>query len=178
MVKQIYLLVGGIGIFVVLVLLFSVLVGVELCLLGDSDLDDVVGQVGISISVLFNFQENFLQMCCVGGCGVCLVIQLVGSGNNYLVIDDISGKFSFDEVILDVVIIKDGFGGDGVVFNCLVLCVGLKDISFQDLSFIIVGVNKVCGIDFGLVQINLVSVCIDGIFKLQGNVNIFIVVLC
>ncbi|MDA5736766.1 hypothetical protein PDI70_25490, partial [Escherichia coli] len=76
---------------------------------------------------------------------------------------------------LDVVTIKDGFGGDGAAFNRPVLRVGLKDTSFQDLRFTIAGANKARGTDPGLVQTNLVSARIDGTLKLQGNVNIFTV---
>lgn len=129
----------------------------------------------ISISASLNLQENPSQTRCAGGCGARLAIQPAGSGNNYLVIDDISGKFSFDEVTLDVVTIKDGFGGDGAAFNRPVLRVGLKDTSFQDLRFTIAGANKARGTDPGLVQTNLVSARIDGTLKLQGNVNIFTV---
>ena len=66
----------------------------------------MVGQAGISISASLNLQENPSQTRCAGGCGARLAIQPAGSGNNYLVIDDISGKFSFDEVTLDVVTIR------------------------------------------------------------------------
>ncbi len=117
MAKQTHPLAGGIGILAALALLFSASAGAELRSLGDSDLDDVVGQAEISISASLNLQENPSQTRCAGGCGARLAIQPAGSGNNYLVIDDISGKFSFDEVTLDVVTIKDGFGGDGAAFN-------------------------------------------------------------
>lgn len=106
MAKQTHPLAGGIGILAALALLFSASAGAELRSLGDSDLDDVVGQAGISISASLNLQENPSQTRCAGGCGARLAIQPAGSGNNYLVIDDISGKFSFDEVTLDVVTIK------------------------------------------------------------------------
>lgn len=162
MAKQTHPLAGGIGILAALALLFSASAGAELRSLGDSDLDDVVGQAGISISASLNLQENPSQTRCAGGCGARLAIQPAGSGNNYLVIDDISGKFSFDEVTLDVVTIKDGFGGDGAAFNRPVLRVGLKDTSFQDLRFTIAGANKARGTDPGLVQTNLVSARIDG----------------
>ncbi|MFU7187740.1 DUF6160 family protein [Pseudomonas aeruginosa] len=175
MAKQTHPLAGGIGILAALALLFSASAGAELRSLGDSDLDDVVGQAGISISASLNLQENPSQTRCAGGCGARLAIQPAGSGNNYLVIDEISGKFSFDEVTLDVVTIKDGFGGDGAAFNRPVLRVGLKDTSFQDLRFTIAGANKARGTDPGLVQTNLVSARIDGTLKLQGNVNIFTV---
>ncbi|MCJ2359195.1 hypothetical protein IPC1339_23945 [Pseudomonas aeruginosa] len=175
MAKQTHPLAGGIGILAALALLFSASAGAELRSLGDSDLDDVVGQAGISISASLNLQENPSQTRCAGGCGARLAIQPAGSGNNYLVIDDISGKFSFDEVTLDVVTIKDGFGGDGAAFNRPVLRVGLKDTSFQDLRFTIAGANKARGTDPGLVQTKLVSARIDGTLKLQGNVNIFTV---
>ncbi len=119
MAKQTHPLAGGIGILAALALLFSASAGAELRLLGDGDLDDVVGQAGISISASLNLQENPSQTRCAGGCGARLAIQPAGSGNNYLVIDDISGKFSFDEVTLDVVTIKDGFGGDGAAVLAL-----------------------------------------------------------
>ncbi|MFX7377802.1 DUF6160 family protein, partial [Acinetobacter baumannii] len=50
MAKQTHPLAGGIGILAALALLFSASAGAELRSLGDSDLDDVVGQAGISIS--------------------------------------------------------------------------------------------------------------------------------
>ncbi len=57
MAKQTHPLAGGIGILAALALLFSASAGAELRSLGDSDLDDVVGQAGISISASLNLQE-------------------------------------------------------------------------------------------------------------------------
>ncbi|WP_323743830.1 DUF6160 family protein, partial [Pseudomonas aeruginosa] len=68
MAKQTHPLAGGIGILAALALLFSASAGAELRSLGDSDLDDVVGQAGISISASLNLQENPSQTRCAGGC--------------------------------------------------------------------------------------------------------------
>ncbi|MCG3029645.1 hypothetical protein L7Q76_18775, partial [Pseudomonas aeruginosa] len=78
MAKQTHPLAGGIGILAALALLFSASAGAELRSLGDSDLDDVVGQAGISISASLNLQENPSQTRCAGGCGARLAIQPAG----------------------------------------------------------------------------------------------------
>lgn len=174
MAKQTHPLAGGIGILAALALLFSASAGAELRSLGDSDLTTWSARPG-SASAPRSISRKILRRRAAPAAAARLAIQPAGSGNNYLVIDDISGKFSFDEVTLDVVTIKDGFGGDGAAFNRPVLRVGLKDTSFQDLRFTIAGANKARGTDPGLVQTNLVSARIDGTLKLQGNVNIFTV---
>ena len=80
MAKQTHPLAGGIGILAALALLFSASAGAELRSLGDSDLDDVVGQAGISISASLNLQENPSQTRCAGGCGARLAIFAVFAG--------------------------------------------------------------------------------------------------
>ena len=158
-----------------LAMLAGPLAQAELRTLPDDDLGQVVGQDGLSLGVTVNIQKTPSITRCPGGCGARVAIQPAGSGNNFLVLDNISGTFSFDEVTVDILSINSGFGGDGAAFNRPVLRVGLKDTSFQDLRFTIAGANKARGTDPGLVQTNLVSARIDGTLKLQGHVNIFTV---
>ena len=102
-----------------------------------------------------------------------MAIQAAGSGNNFLVLDNISGTFSFDEVTVDILSINSGFGGDGAAFNRQVLRVGLKDVNFNGVSLTLAGANKARSTDAGLVQTDLLSARVDGVLHVQGNLNLF-----
>jgi len=145
----------------------------ELRNLADDDLGSVVGQSGLSLSISATLQRNTANTRCPGGCGARLAIQPAGSGNNFLILDNISGTFSFDETTLDVVTISSGFGGDGAAFNRQVLRIGLKDVNFNNVSLTLAGANKASGSATGLSQTDLISARVDGVLHVQGNLNLF-----
>ncbi|WBG63803.1 DUF6160 family protein [Pseudomonas citronellolis] len=156
-----------------LAMLTGPLAQAELRTLPDDDLGQVVGQDGLSLGVTVNIQKTPSITRCPGGCGARVAIQPAGSGNNFLVLDNISGTFSFDEVTVDILSINSGFGGDGAAFNRQVLRVGLKDVNFDGISLTLAGANKARSTDAGLVQTDLLSARVDGVLHVQGNLNLF-----
>lgn len=140
--------------------------------LDDSEMADVSGQDGVSLSVNFNLAANTADTRCSGGCGARLAIQPLNS-TGYIVLDNIKGTFSFDGMSIDMVTINNGFNGDGALFNRQAMKIGLTNASASNLQFTLGGSNqgKVSG--SGLQQTNLLTYQATGAVKLTGNVYVF-----
>ena len=138
--------------------------------LDDSEMADVSGQDGVSLSV--SLAANTADTRCTGGCGARLAIQPLNS-TGYIVLDNIKGTFSFDGMSIDMVTINNGFNGDGALFNRQAMKIGLTNASATNLQFTLGGANqgKVSG--SGLQQTNLLTYQATGAVKLTGNVYVF-----
>lgn len=140
--------------------------------LDDSEMSDVSGQDGVSLSVNFNVAPVTGDTRCTGGCGARLAIQPLNS-TGYIVLDNIKGSFSFDGMSLDMVTINSGFNGDGALFNRQAMKIGLTNASATNLQFTLGGANQGKVASSGLQQTNLLTYQATGAVKLTGNVYVF-----
>lgn len=140
--------------------------------LDDSEMSDVSGQDGVSLSVNFNVAPVAGDSRCTGGCGARLAIQPLNS-TGYIVLDNIKGSFSFDGMSLDMVTINSGFNGDGALFNRQAMKIGLTNASATNLQFTLGGANQGKVASSGLQQTNLLTYQATGAVKLTGNVYVF-----
>lgn len=140
--------------------------------LDDSEMSDVTGQAGVSLSINFNLAPVASDTRCTGGCGARLAIQPLNS-TGYVVLDNIKGTFSFDGMSLDMVTINSGFNGDGALFNRQAMKIGLTNASATNLQFTLGGSNQGVVSGSGLQQTNLLTYQATGAVKLTGNVYVF-----
>lgn len=140
--------------------------------LDDSEMSDVTGQDGVSLSVNFNLAPVAGDNRCSGGCGARLAIQPLNS-TGYIVLDNFKGTFSFDGMSLDMVTINSGFNGDGALFNRQAMRVGLTNASATNLQFTLGGANQGKVAASGLQQTNLLTYQAAGAVKLTGNIYVF-----
>lgn len=140
--------------------------------LDDSEMSDVSGQDGVSLSVNFNLAPVASDTRCTGGCGARLAIQPLNS-TGFVVLDNIKGAFSFDGMSLDIVTINSGFNGDGALFNRQAMKIGLTNASATNLQFTLGGANQGKVTASGLQQTNLLTYQATGAIKLTGNVYVF-----
>nr|WP_294977596.1 DUF6160 family protein [uncultured Pseudomonas sp.] len=140
--------------------------------LDDSEMSDVSGQAGVSLSVNFNLAPVAGDNRCPGGCGARVAIQPLNS-TGFVVLDNIKGTFSFDGMSLDMVTIASGFNGDGALFNRQAMKIGLTNASATNLQFTLGGANQGKVAASGLQQTNLLTYQATGAVKLTGNVYIF-----
>ncbi|MEE9102496.1 MULTISPECIES: DUF6160 family protein [Pseudomonas] len=140
--------------------------------LDDSEMSDVSGQDGVSLSVNFNLAPVASDTRCTGGCGARLAIQPLNS-TGFIVLDNIKGAFSFDGMSLDIVTINSGFNGDGALFNRQAMKIGLTNASATNLQFTLGGANQGKVAASGLQQTNLLTYQATGAIKLTGNVYVF-----
>lgn len=144
----------------------------ELRNLDDSEMSDVSGQDGVSLSVNFNVAPVAGSTRCPNGCGARLAIQPLNS-TGFIVLDNIKGTFSFDGMSLDMVTINSGFNGDGALFNRQAMKIGLTNASATNLQFTLGGANQGKVAASGLQQTNLLTYQATGAIKLTGNVYVF-----
>ena len=140
--------------------------------LDDSEMSDVSGQDGVSLSINFNLAPVAGDTRCTGGCGARLAIQPLNS-TGFIVLDNIKGTFSFDGMSLDMVTINSGFNGDGAQFNRQAMKIGLTNASATNLQFTLGGANQGKVAASGLQQTNLLTYQATGAIKLTGNVYVF-----
>lgn len=140
--------------------------------LDDSEMSDVSGQDGVSLSVNFNLAPVAGDNRCTGGCGARLAIQPLNS-TGFIVLDNIKGTFSFDGMTLDMVTIDSGFNGDGALFNRQAMKIGLTNASASNLQFTLGGANQGKVAASGLQQTDLLTYQTTGAVKLTGNVYVF-----
>lgn len=154
----------------------------ELSSLNDGDLSRVSGQGGIYLSGDISINESggplantYFGSCSDTGkkCGARLAFRLK-EDSGWMVLDDIRGRFSFEGLTLKVRHIKDGFGGDGALFNRDVLELGLPNVvRFDSVAFKFATSSTARPTDPGFQQTDILSVEMQGDVTLEGNLLVF-----
>lgn len=154
----------------------------ELASLSDGDLSEVSGQGGIYLSGDISINANggplansYFGSCSdtTKKCGARLAYRLK-EDSGWMVLDDIRGRFSFEGLTLKIRNIKDGFGGDGALFNRDVLELGLPNIvRFDSVSFKFATSSTARPTDPGFQQTDILSVEMQGDVTLEGNLLVF-----
>jgi hypothetical protein len=155
--------------------LLSVSAAAELRALDEHELQTVSGQAGISLTANLNFARNSDPRC-AGGCGARVAIKPAG-GAGYLVLDNISGAFSFDGAVLDIVALDSsgGFGAESAAAGTQGLKLGLSNGRFTDFKWTLATANQAVAGGVGFKQNDQLGVQTNGLVKLQGNVYVFAV---
>jgi hypothetical protein len=162
--------------------------------LAEDELQQVLGQGGVYLSGDITINETggplnnlsdssnsgIWQDSCTSAstnkrCGARIAVN-AGDGANtgWLVLDNIRGRFSFEGMTLKTRTIKNGFEGDGVLFNNDVLEIGLPNtVSYSNVSFTLANSNEARPTDAGFMQTDILNVKIDGDVTLRGNLLLF-----
>lgn len=151
----------------------------ELRPLDEAQLQMVSGQQGISLSANLNFARNPANTLCAGGvaaggCGARLAIRPAG-GAGYLVLDNISGAFSFDGATLDIVALDSsaGFAAESAAAGTQGLKLGLSNGQFTNFKFSLATANQAVAGGAGFKQSDQLGFQANGLVKLQGNFYVF-----
>ena len=153
----------------------------ELRGLDDADLAEVNGQAGMSLSATLRFNKNPANTRCnvggaTGGCGTRIALNFNG-GPGFLVIDNLSGAFSFDGALLDVVRIDSsgGFGTESAASGTQAVRISLTNGRFDNYRWTLAGSNRANPVpgDATFKQTDLLTYQTNGQVKLQGNVYVF-----
>lgn len=144
----------------------------ELRPLAEDELQDISGQVGLSISASLNFAANPAQTRCPGGCGTRVAIRPANS-SGFIVLDNIQGTFSFEGLSIDIVTIDSGYDGDGAAFNASAMRLGLTDASFSNARFTLAGSNSAASGGVGFQQTDLLTYRANGDVRMNGNLYLF-----
>lgn len=155
-----------------LLLLLAWPVAAELQAMDEGELQAVSGQAGLSISANLNFAANPAQTRCAGGCGMRVALK-PGTSAGFIVLDNIRGAFSFENLSFDIVTIDSGYGGDGAAFNAPAMRLGLADASFANARFTLAGSSSASSSGAGFQQTDLLSYQTNGDVRLRGNLYIF-----
>ena len=158
---------------------FAACVSAELRPLDESELQTVSGQAGISLSANLKFALKASNTNCAGGvaaggCGARLAFKPAG-GAGYLVLDNISGAFSFDGATVDVVTLDagGGFGAESALTGTQGLKIGLKNGQFSNFKWTLATANQAVAGGAGFKQNDQLSYQTNGVVKLQGNLYVF-----
>jgi hypothetical protein len=151
----------------------------ELRPLDEAQLQAVSAQAGISLSANLNFALNSANTYCAGGvaaggCGARLVVKPAG-GSGYLLLDNISGAFSFDGATLDIVALDSGagFGSEGAAVGTQGLKLGLQNGRFSNFKWTLATANQAAAGGVGFKQNDQLGFQTNGLVKLQGNLYVF-----
>lgn len=149
--------------------------------LDDADLAEVNGQAGVSLSANLRFNKNPANTRCnvggaTGGCGTRIALNFNG-GPGFLVIDNLSGAFSFDGAVLDVVSIDSsgGFGAESAPSGTQALRISLTNGKFENYRWTLAGSNRSNPApgDATFKQTDLLTYQTNGQVRLQGSVYVF-----
>ena len=163
------------------VLIFSA-ANAELKPLAPDEMDSVSGQGGVYLSGEITINKNGGPLWdnsrngqnCSGKCGLRFAVSVDASGNEWYVLDDVSGGMSFEGLTLRTEYIeKDEEGGD---FDKEVLKVGLPGkVKMNDYKFTFAFANKGAYGEGGssFRQTDIFSVRQDGDVTLKGNLLLF-----
>jgi hypothetical protein len=153
----------------------------DLCPLDEAQLQAVSGQAGISLSANLNFARNPNNTICAGGvaaggCGARLAVKPAG-GVGYLVLDNLSGAFSFDGATLDIVALDSsaGFGAESAATGTQGLKFGLQNGQFTNFKWTLATANQAVAGGAGFKQSDQFGFQANGLVKLQGNIYVFAV---
>jgi len=165
----------------VCVALLGLSAAAELRPLDENELQTVSGQAGISLSANLNFARTATNTLCAGGvaaggCGARVAIKPAG-GAGYLVLDNLSGAFSFDGAVLDIVALDStgGFGAESAAAGTQGLKLGLSNGQFTDFKWTLATANQAVAGGVGFKQNDQLGVQTNGLVKLQGNLYVFAV---
>jgi len=149
--------------------------------LDDADLAAVNGQAGVSLSANLRFNKTPANTRCnvggaTGGCGTRIALNFNG-GPGFLVIDNLSGAFSFDGAVLDVVSIDSsgGFGAESAPSGTQALRISLTNGKFENYRWTLAGSNRSNPApgDATFKQTDLLTYQTNGQVRLQGSVYVF-----
>jgi hypothetical protein len=159
--------------------MFAAYVSAELRPLDEPELQAVSAQAGISLSANLTFALNAGNTNCAGGvaaggCGARLAFKPAG-GAGYLVVDNLSGAFSFDGATLDIVALDSsgGFGAESAVAGTQGLKIGLQNGQFSNFKWTLATANQAVAGGAGFKQNDQLSYQTNGLVKLQGNFYVF-----
>lgn len=169
--------------------------------ISDSEMSNVSGQNGVSISGNLNFNEtggpltatdtsNVWGTCAektsatVQRCGARLSAQLNSDSglDGWIALDELSGELSFEGLTLrsreiDAAADETNFGGDAAdsdIDGMTVLEIGLPNqVKFKDFKYSIVTSSQGRPTDIGYTQQTRIGIDFNGTVNMQGNLLVF-----
>jgi len=168
------------------IIILSILVSAnclaEMSKINDTELSEVTGQSGVYLSGEVSINEqggplsnSYFGLCSDANkiCGARLSFQ-TQQGGGWFVLDNIKGSIAFEGLTFQVREISSGFGGDGALFNQVVMEIGLPEsIRMNDFQYTLATGSSSRPNDLAYKQVDFMTVEMSGELTLEGNLLVF-----